>query len=331
MKITITKGKVKRAVRTIVYGVAGVGKSTWASNIPDALFIDTESGTDSMDVARLPKPETWSDLQEELDYVISEKPCQTLVIDTIDRIETLLINDTVSRDGKQSVEDYGYGKGYVLIQERWQKEFLFKLDRIIAAGINTVLIAHSVSRKIETPEETAFDHWELNLSRKVAPITKDWADMVLFCNFDMTIVDTSTNSNVTKRKAVGNAKRKIHCNQKPQYDAKNRFGLADSYDMSFEPFKDIFDGKVERKEDLTELDINAPNTGIVDEKNPIKQSLQTILITECAKRNITKEQLDSWMVASGRPSLETESNNMLASMIDNIDVLVGQIIKGGTN
>lgn len=61
--------------------------------------------------------------------------------------------------------------------------------------------------------------------------------------------------------------------------------------MSFEPFKDIFDGKVERKEDLTELDINAPNTGIVDEKNPIEQSMQTILITECAKEILQKSNL----------------------------------------
>lgn len=327
MKIEITKGKVKRAVRTIVYGVAGVGKSTWASNIPDAVFIDTESGTDSMDVARLPKPESWSDLQEELDFVLTEKPCQTLVIDTIDRIETLLISDTVTRDGKISVEDYGYGKGYVLIQERWQKEFLFKLDRIIAKGINIVLVAHSVSRKVETPEETAFDHWELNLSRKVAPVTKDWADMLLFCNFDLNVIDTSNDSRIEKRKAVGVAKRKIHCNQKPQYDAKNRYGLADSYDMSFEPFRSIFEGKVERKPDLNQIDINAKNNGIVDADNPIEKSLQEVLIKECEKNGITADQLNDWMVASGRPSLENASNTMLSSMIDNITVLVGQIKK----
>lgn len=327
MKIEITKGKVKRAVRTIVYGVAGVGKSTWASNIPDAVFIDTESGTDSMDVARLPKPESWSDLQEELDFVLTEKPCQTLVIDTIDRIETLLISDTVTRDGKNSVEDYGYGKGYVLIQERWQKEFLFKLDRIIAKGINIVLVAHSVSRKVETPEETAFDHWELNLSRKVAPVTKDWADMLLFCNFDLNVIDTSNDSRIEKRKAVGVAKRKIHCNQKPQYDAKNRYGLADSYDMSFEPFRSIFEGKVERKPDLNQIDINAKDNGIVDADNPIEKSLQEVLIKECEKNGITADQLNDWMVASGRPSLENASNTMLSSMIDNITVLVGQIKK----
>lgn len=325
MKIQITKGKVKRAVRTVLYGVAGVGKSTFASNIPDALFIDTESGTDSMDVARLPKPESWSDLQEELDFVLKEKPCSTLVVDTIDRIENLLIQDTVKQNGKQSIEDYGYGKGYVMIQERWQKEFLFRLDKIIAAGINVVLVAHSISRKVETPEESAYDHWELNLSRKVAPVTRDWTDMMLFCNYDLNIVDTSNGNGIEKRKAVGNIKRKIFCNQKPQFDAKNRFGLADSYDLSFEPFRRIFEGKVERQDEKVLLDLNAEVNGIVEDVNDFKDSLQESLVKELDKKGITQEELENWMASTGRGNLEVASDLMLKQMLDNIDVLVNQI------
>lgn len=325
MKIQITKGKVKRAVRTVLYGVAGVGKSTFASNIPDALFIDTESGTDSMDVARLPKPESWSDLQEELDFVLKEKPCSTLVVDTIDRIENLLIQDTVKQNGKQSIEDYGYGKGYVMIQERWQKEFLFRLDKIIAAGINVVLVAHSISRKVETPEESAYDHWELNLSRKVAPVTRDWTDMMLFCNYDLNIVDTSNGNGIEKRKAVGNIKRKIFCNQKPQFDAKNRFGLADSYDLSFEPFRRIFEGKVERQDEKVLLDLNAEVNGIVEDVNDFKDSLQESLVKELDKKGITQEELENWMTSTGRGNLEVASDLMLKQMLDNIDVLVNQI------
>lgn len=327
-EFTITRGKVKRAVRCVLYGVAGVGKSTWCSHIPDALFIDTESGTDSMDVGRLQCPETWTDLQDELDFIIYRKPCSTVVIDTIDRVEALLIHDIVNNDGKVSIEDYGYGKGYVMVQERWQKEFLFKLDKVIAKGINVVLVCHSIIRKIETPEETAFDHWELNLSRKVAPVTRDWADMMLFCNFDMTIVDTSKNSNVEKRKATGSLKRKIHCNQKPQYDAKNRYGLADSYDLSFEPFKAIFEGMVERSQDRSQIDIEAPNTGIVDEDNPITTTSADRLLQLCSGKGITADQLEDWLMRSGRPSLANASDVMLNSMIANIDLLTEQI-KGG--
>lgn len=327
-EFTVTRGKVKRAVRCVLYGVAGVGKSTWCAHIPDALFIDTETGTSEMDVGRLPCPETWADLQDELDFIIYKQPCSTLVIDTIDRVENLLIQNILEKDGKGSIEDYGYGKGYVVVQERWQKEFLFKLDKVIAKGINVVLVCHSISRKIETPEETAFDHWELNLSRKVAPVTRDWADMMLFCNFDMTIIDTSKNSNVEKRKATGSLKRKIHCNQKPQFDAKNRYGLADSYDLSFEPFKGIFDGMVKRSQERTQIDIEAPNTGIVDEDNPITMTSAERLLQLCGTKGISADQLGDWLRMTGRPELENASDVMLNSMITNIDLLAEQI-KGG--
>lgn len=327
MKIQISKGKKKRAVRTVLYGVAGVGKSTFCSQIENAVFIDTESGTDEMDVARLPQPNSWADIVEEIEWAKDNIQGQTLVIDTIDRAEMLLIEDTLEKDGKTSIEDYGYGKGYVLIQERWQKEFLFRLDTLIAAGINVVLVGHSIVKKMETPTETAYDHWELNLGRKTAPITRDWADMLLFCNFESTIVDTG-NGMVEKRKAVGKLKRKIYCNQQPQFDAKNRYGLADSYNMSYEPFRDIFDGNVVRTEERTVLDLNTENKGIVDDSNPLEVSYSEKLVTELQKHSITVEEFNTWCESTGRPTLENQSDLSLENMTNNIDMLV-KAIKGG--
>lgn len=327
MQISISKGKKKRAVRTVLYGVAGVGKSTFASQIENAVFIDTENGTDEMDVARLPQPSNWNELIEEIDWAKQNIPNQTLVIDTIDRAEMMLIEDTITRDGKTSIEEYGYGKGYVLIQERWQKEFLFRLDGLIAQGINVLLVGHSIVKKVETPTETAYDHWELNLGRKTAPITRDWADMLLFANFEATIVDTG-NGMVEKRKAVGKLKRLIYCNQQPQFDAKNRYGLEDSYDMSYKPFKAIFEGNVTRNEERTILDVNAKNTGIVDDSNPIAQTPQQALVDALAGKGVTESELIEWLDKTGRPSLDTQSNPMLESMLANIELLANQI-KGG--
>ena len=38
----ITRGKIKKAKKVVVYGPEGIGKSTFASKFPDPLFIDTE-------------------------------------------------------------------------------------------------------------------------------------------------------------------------------------------------------------------------------------------------------------------------------------------------
>ena len=60
--LKISTGKINRAVKTVVYGSEGIGKSTFASHFPDPLFIDTEGGTSQMDVRRIEKPETWEEL-----------------------------------------------------------------------------------------------------------------------------------------------------------------------------------------------------------------------------------------------------------------------------
>lgn len=52
----IIRGKQKTALKVVVYGPEGIGKSTFAAQFPNPLFIDIEGGTKHMDVARTPKP-----------------------------------------------------------------------------------------------------------------------------------------------------------------------------------------------------------------------------------------------------------------------------------
>jgi len=52
MPIKITRGIERAPLRAVVYGVEGIGKSTLASQFPDALVLDTEDGTRHLDVAR---------------------------------------------------------------------------------------------------------------------------------------------------------------------------------------------------------------------------------------------------------------------------------------
>ena len=42
MAFEITKGTIRKAIRVVVYGPEGIGKSTFASQFPGAVFIDTE-------------------------------------------------------------------------------------------------------------------------------------------------------------------------------------------------------------------------------------------------------------------------------------------------
>ena len=45
-------------------------------------------------------------------------------------------------------------------------------------------------RKFEQPDEMgAYDRWELKLAKKVGPLVKEWADMILFANYKTTVVN----------------------------------------------------------------------------------------------------------------------------------------------
>lgn len=50
----ITRGKIQKAKKVVIYGPEGIGKSTFAARFPGAVFIDTEGSTNDMDVASAP-------------------------------------------------------------------------------------------------------------------------------------------------------------------------------------------------------------------------------------------------------------------------------------
>lgn len=331
MKFKIEKGKQKKPIRACVYGPAGIGKSTFAAQFPEPLFIDVEGGTHELDVSRFPVPETWDDLLEEIDAVISEpEVCRTLVIDTIDRAEMLLTNKLLAEKKCDSIESYagGYGKGYTALAERFQKDFLNRLDRVIAKGINVVLVAHAMMRKFESPEDPPYDRWELKVSKKVAPIVKEWSDLLLFANYDAMIVEDDNG----KAKARGKAKRVIYTTYRPTYDAKNRYGLPDTIPLDFKALKGIYEGNAAPKKEKTKLEIDTPVTG------PVESTLEDprdVLLRRLEDQGITQLAFEAWCVATGRLAPASTymdlSGTQADGMLKNLDLLITELKKGEAN
>ena len=58
-----------------------------------------------------------------------------------------------------------------------------------------VVTAHAKMRKFELPDEMgAYDRWEMKLSKQVAPLLKEWCDILLFLNYQTFIVTTESKS-----------------------------------------------------------------------------------------------------------------------------------------
>ena len=238
----ITRGKIASAQKVVIYGPEGIGKSTFAAQFPDPLFIDTEGSTKEMDVARMDKPTSWTMLKNQIAYIkANPNVCKTLVIDTIDWAEQLCLSDICAAYGKKGIEDFGYGNGYVYEKEEFGR-FLNSLEELIDRGVNVVLTAHAQLRKFSQPDEFGeYDRWELKLGKKtgsqISPLVKEWADMVLFANYKTVAVQADKEGN--KFKAQG-GERVMYTEHHPCWDAKNRHGLAALLPFDYKQIAHIF-------------------------------------------------------------------------------------------
>lgn len=237
--MNISKGKQLRAQRVVIYGTEGIGKTTLASQFPNPLFIDMESGTSQLDVSRTPQPKNWAELCILLDeFTTDTMGFQTLIVDTAGGAERLLIDDLCYRHKWTSlggVKDFG--KSYSVLEREWCA-WLSKLDGLCLLGnINVILVAHAHLKRKELPEDDGgYDIWKIRMEGKTGDATKAWADMVLFANYKTIVMK---GKGIEKNKAKG-GKRTLYTSHHPCRDAKNRHGLPDEIDMDYSKISHIF-------------------------------------------------------------------------------------------
>ena len=228
--LPLIRGKVSKPQRVVIYGPEGIGKSTLSAAFPEPVFLDTEGGTIHLNVTRFPKPETWEDVQSFISQLSQTKhDFKTLVVDTVDWLERLLVEHICRKSHKDGIEDFGYGKGYTYLAEEFSR-FLQSLEALRESGMNLVMVAHSTIRKFEQPDAAgAYDRYELKLSKQCAPLLKEWCDLLLFVNYFTKVTEKDG-----KQKAVGGKERRIYTSHCAAFDAKNRHELDDVLPMAFE-------------------------------------------------------------------------------------------------
>lgn len=238
MSLQIIRGKISSAVRCILSGTEGVGKTTLATQIPGALVIDTEDGSNQIDCARTLALD-WRAIEHATKELI-ENPqgFGCVVYDSADWLERSLIDWMLKQAGKKSIEDYGYGKGYTILQEHFSR-FLGLTDQLIAQGVHVVFVAHTKTVRVSPPDQTdGYDRYELKMTKQVSPLLKEWSDLYLFANYRIQMVE-GTDGRV---KAIGGKERVMYATRCAAWDAKNRFGLPDEMPMEFAPIARIFAG-----------------------------------------------------------------------------------------
>lgn len=251
--VNFSEGTTERAVKTVIYGVEGIGKSTFASHFPAPIFFDLDNGTARLNVKRATGFSRWEELLQAVESFPKapwSKGFKTLVIDTADAAARLCESYVIKTYGKgaTSIESFPYGKGYKILAEEFSR-LLVDFEVLIDSNINVVVVAHAMQRTVTLPEAMgSYDHWEFKLPgtsvNKLGPLIKEWSDLLIFANFKTTIVEDGN-----KKKAVG-GKRVMYLGHTSFADAKNRFNIEGTKPFDYAEIAPFIPSGLEREDAL---------------------------------------------------------------------------------
>jgi len=224
---SIIKSAEKRPPIICVYGVGGIGKTTFASQSDKPIFVCVEDGLGVIDVPHFPVCKTFNEVIEALEVLAAEKHSyKTAVIDSLDWLERLVVDHVCKMDGKSSLSDFEYGRGYIKAADTW-RQILDILSYLRDSRQMTVIsIAHSTIKTFSPPELPPYERYQLKLDEKrVAPLVVEHADVVLFANYKVDVRSSTGAGFNKKNKAYGTGERRVFTVELPSHVAKNRFAM----------------------------------------------------------------------------------------------------------
>ena len=229
----ISKGKRVMPHLILIHGRDGVGKTTLASEFPNPIFIGPEAGNFNIDASRVDDVRNWDDLKNTLReiYKLPDKNrYKTVVIDSLDWCEIMIIEHVCQSQGKKSIElcSGGYGKGYTDVKNEFlemQKALKFLRDK----GYNVVLICHSNIADFNDPAtDRGYNRYELKLFKSKSGNTdlralwREYVDAVLYLHLETFVAGEDKDARAESTNRI-----LMELNLSAKWDAKNRFGVTE--------------------------------------------------------------------------------------------------------
>lgn len=216
-------------VSMLIYGPSKIGKSTFASQAPDAIFLATEPGLNALEVYQQ-QIRSWQEFLDACAELAKGKhEFKTVVIDTIDVLYRLCADHVCAKKGVDHESEGSHGKIYGLIKN----EMYRVLTKLAHLPYGLILISHSQDRDLETRTGT--------ITRTVPTLTESFrqiviglVDLILYCDVEV-VSDQATGKKAHRRV--------IRTKPAANYDAGDRFGvLPEVMDLDYHAFERIFSG-----------------------------------------------------------------------------------------
>lgn len=225
--VSFAKPRAASGQRIVLYGPGGIGKTSLALEAPGPVaFFDLD---DSLSVlpagvdAQIVQVGGWMDIRDALN-ASGWDAIKTIVIDSVTKAEEMALAHMLAtlktEKGRQanSVEDYGYGKGYSHLFETFLP-LLADLEAHTRAGRNVVMICHDCATTCPNPMGEDWLRYEPRLQNpnsgkaSIRLRVREWADHMLFYGYDVAVKDG---------KGQGSGTRTLYPVELPHCMAKSR-------------------------------------------------------------------------------------------------------------
>lgn len=234
---SLMRSTVLAPPRVLVHGVAGIGKTTFAAGAEKPVFVITEDGLGTLGVPHFPLARSFDAVMEALAALYSEAhDFKTVVIDSLDWLEPLVWARACKNNGWASIEDAGYGKGYVAALDLW-RQYIDGLNALRDdKGLTIIQIAHTDIKRFDSPEHEPYDRYVIKLHARASALLQEHSDVLLFANYRISTVKSDIGFNKKVTRALGSGERLLFTAERPAFIAKNRYGLPDTLPMNWQAF-----------------------------------------------------------------------------------------------
>lgn len=224
----LVRKKADKPPLIAIYGRGKMGKTTLASEFPDPIFIQTEDGAGAIELTSFTDGpmSSYAEVDKALEELATEDHAfKTLVVDSVTQLEPLIWAETCARNKWGSIEDPGYGKGYLAADEIW-REFLNACAWLRDnKRMCIILVGHEIVESFSDPEREDYNRYKLRLHKRAEAFLRERVDIVGFLNQTVTLDKGKKGDQ--RAVAGGSGQRQLNLAPRPTFEAGNRYGMPD--------------------------------------------------------------------------------------------------------
>jgi len=222
--------------RTLIYGPGGIGKTTFAASAPNPILLPTEDGAADLDMQGFPLLASWPDFKTALYSLFGEHPYKTVVVDSIEWLETLIVTQVIAEKGQKVVDDaIKFSKLGDLTAPYWGL-VTTALDKLRERGIGCVLIGHATTESVKNPDGSDYMRSVPRVAKSSRHLLNEWCDEVFFATYDVVTKVEEKGFNQESVKALAGAERVMYTGDRPSSMCKNRLSMPYKIPLKWEAY-----------------------------------------------------------------------------------------------